>query len=131
VLLLHDKADLSLGGEKTVGLTFSRRTLSEAHAEIKECLEGVLTHIAKETDLLREDQLARGKLVSVTTVRANRHKQDDTLWWSVGHRQLESPTPAGELPEYWGDISAGSDFVSDTEDYPWMPVKVCEGAFPF
>jgi hypothetical protein len=123
--------ELSLGGEKQVGLTFSRRTLSEAHAEVKQCLESVLAQIAEETDLLREDQLARGKLVSVTTVTARHEKEGDTVWWSVEYGPLESPAPAGQLSEYWGDITAGVDFVSDTEGYPWMPVKICEGFVPF
>lgn len=122
-------ADFSLDARKEIGLTFSRRTLAEGHVDIKACLENVLSQISEETDLLREDQLARGKLVSVTSVTAKRQEQGDK-WWVV-RSGLRSAVPERELPEYWSSISAAVDFVSDTEDYPWMPVKICEGPVPF
>ncbi len=119
--------DFTIDAQKEIGLTFSRRILSAEHVKIKESLENLLSQISNETDLLREDQLARGKLVSVTRVSARRNVEGDKVWWSVVRSGLQSATPDRELPEYWSFTSAGADFVSDTEDYPWMPVKICEG----
>lgn len=123
--------DSSLNAEKEVALTFSRRTLSENYEEIRYCLERILGQIAEETNLLCEDQLARGGLVSVVTVTAERKKYgENRCWWDIPDAPLRSASPASELPEYWGEISGRRDFISDTEDYPWMPVKICEGFVP-
>ena len=121
-----DHVDLSLEVQKDIGLTFSRRALTQRFGEIRGSLESVLSQVSKETDLLREDQLARGKLVSVTPVTARRQQAGDTVWWTVGRSGLQSAIPERELPEYWGPTTAGVDFVSDTDDYPWMPVKISE-----
>ena len=123
--------DLSLDAQKEIGLTFGKSTLTAGHERIKECLEQVLSQISEETDLLREDQLARGKLVSAALVTAQRRERGDTVWWQILRSGLQSAAPERELPEYWGRISAGADFVTDTEDYPWMPIKICEGLVPF
>lgn len=119
-------AELDLDARKEIGLTFSRRALAEGHVEIAARLESVLSQVSQETDLLCEDQLARGKLVSVARVEAAEEKHGNRSWWSVTKSGLNSITPQGELSEYWGSISAGKNFVSDTDDYPWMPVKICD-----
>lgn len=124
------KDDLSLEMEKRIGLTFGRRSLSKNYAELKKCLDTLLTQVGKETELLREDQLARGKIVSATTVTAER-QQGEPPWYHVPTDALKSAAPAEELPEYWGDIFSGYNFVSDTEYYPWMPVRICEQDIPF
>jgi hypothetical protein len=67
----------------------------------------------------------------VTAVTAKRREHEERVWWAVAPAGLRSATPERELPEYWGLISGGTNFVSHTEDYPWMPVKVCEELFPF
>ena len=109
--------------KKDVDLTFSRRKLQQYHEEIKEALASILIKIAQESELLQEDQLARGQLVSVARVSARRFDGDRTFW-NTNISSLLSPKPTGELPEYWGRTSSISDFVSDTDEYPWMPVTI-------
>ena len=109
---------------KDVDLTFSRRRL-QYHEEIKKALESILIKIAQESELLQEDQLARGQLVSVARVSARRFGEDGTFW-KTDTSSLLSPEPTGELPEYWGRTSSISDFVSDTDEYPWMPVAISD-----
>jgi len=117
-------------GHKEIGLTFSRRNLAEKYADIKESLERVLAQISEETALLREDQLARGRLVQGAIIVA-RATDGELPQWRVNTAPLRSQSPDEELPEYWGRIIANSDFISATEDYPWMPVKVSEEETPF
>ena len=138
VLFLTDRVpflrlgdDLLPKGRKELGLTFSRRVLTEAHAEVMSSLEESLAQILKETDLLKEDQLARGTLVQLRTLTARRTTYGNSTFWEIDHSALKSQTPTEELPEYWGQISAESDFISDSEEYPWMPVKVSEDVVPF
>jgi hypothetical protein len=123
--------DLLPKGRKELGLTFSRRVLTEAHAEVMSSLEESLAQILKETDLLKEDQLARGTLVQLRTLTARRTTYGNSTFWEIDHSALKSQTPTEELPEYWGQISAETDFISDSEEYPWMPVKVSEDVVPF
>ena len=138
VLFMTDRVpSLQLGtnllpkGRKELGLTFSRRVLEETYAEIKPVLEETLAQISKETELLKEDQLARGTLVQLRTVNAHREIFENSSFWMIDKNDITSPSPSEELPEYWGEISASANFISDSEDYPWMPVKVSEEDFPF
>lgn len=115
---------------KEVDLTFSRKQLQQYHEEIREALEGILIKITKESELLQEDQLARGQLVSVTRVTARQYDEDNNFW-KIDASPLLSPEPTGELPEYWGKTRSVIDFVSDADEYPWMPVAISEIAVPF
>jgi hypothetical protein len=128
--LIRLSEDLLPQAQKVVGLTFSRRILLENYAQIKQSLERVLGQLNEETELLREDQLARGRLVQVVGIVSRASDQQPTQW-TTNRRPLESSPPNEELPEYWGRITATSDFISDTEDYPWMPVKISEDDIPF
>lgn len=123
--------DLCPLGEKEVCLTFSRRVLAEAHAELKAALEEALTLIIQETDLLKEDQLAQGSLMQLRWLVARQVGSGDSSYWSIDESALSSPPPDEALPEYWGHVTAGSNFISDTESYPWIPVKVSEEDVPF
>ena len=115
---------------KEVDLTFSRRQLQQHHEAIREALEVILIKITKESELLQEDQLARGQLVSVTGVPARQFDEDRNSW-KIDASSLFSPEPTGELPEYWGRTRSVTDFVSDADEYPWMPVAISEIAVPF
>ena len=115
---------------KGVDLTFSRRQLQQYHEEIREALEAIQLKITKESELLQEDQLARGQLVSVADVSARQFDENRSSW-RIDTSSLFSPEPTGELPEYWGRTRSVSDFVSDIDEYPWMPVATSEIAIPF
>ena len=109
--------------KKYIHFTFSRRTLASKHEEIKKCFESLLNELTSETELLREDQLARGKIIQLTDVISRKDQKNN---WSLTGESLRSRSPEKELPEYWGRIHGVSHFISNTEDYPWMPVKISE-----
>ena len=131
VLAVALDEDLQPKGRKEVGLTFSRRVLAENCADVRVAFERCVAQIVKETDSLKEDQLARGELVQLQLISAFRKEEGESTRWSVSGRKLISQTSTEELPEYWGEITAAVDFISDTEDYPWMPVKVATSTVPF
>lgn len=113
--------------EKYVDLTFSRATLSSAHQVIKSDLQQVLVSIATETDLIREDNLARGQLVRFASVFAHLGREGT---WSVRKDDMKSPLKDDDPAEYWGEQPiVFSDFVSNTDSYPWMPVHISPPTF--
>lgn len=115
---------------KTLRLLFSRRTLAERHEDLKAELEQLLKRITTETDLIREDNLARVVLVQSVGATARREAQESD--WRVATSNLLSPAREDDPPEFWaGHPLFGMDFVSHTESFPWMPVTVAEFDVPF
>lgn len=114
---------------KTVRLLFSPETLADKHEELKKELEELLARITNETDLIKEDNLARGDIVQGVSVSASR---DAETPWQIDSRNLRSPSSNNDPSEYWaGHPFWGTDFLSNTESFPWMPVKIAEMEFPF
>jgi hypothetical protein len=105
--------------------------VAKRFADLKAVLERILATISEETDLLKEDQLARGTLVSIRDATCNRYPTENSKWWSISSSDLFSSTPTTELPEYWGRIQGIDNFISHTETYPWMPVHISEEELPF
>lgn len=120
--------DSGFGKELRFG--FSRAVLEEQHSNICEQLNRVLSLIEEEINLINDDNLARGSLVDVVTTRAAISEgRTSTVFDSKPFRSAPTEdTP----PEWWGSLSPYiSNFVSDSETYPWMPTKVSESEFPF
>jgi hypothetical protein len=115
---------------KTVQLLFSRATLTSVHADVKADLTNVLGKITSETDLIREDNLARGDFVRAAWVSARRDNEDAD--WQYSTSNLASPAAEGDPTEYWaGKPFFGQHFLTNTESYPWMPVNISEFSTPF
>lgn len=115
---------------KTIRLLFSRKALTDQHGELKKELEGALNRITTETDLMKEDYLARGELVQSFSITANRHDKD--LPWLIDYRKLASPSHETAPSEYWaGHPYFGNHFVSHTESFPWMPTNISKPTYPF
>jgi hypothetical protein len=114
---------------KTVGLLFSRKTLVGEYESLKGELQGVLERLTTETDLIREDNLARGELVQSAWASAQREAQNP---WMVDTSGPYSPSHENNPPEYWASAPLFGDlFVSNTESFPWMPVGVSNLTLPF
>ena len=115
---------------KTVRLLFSRKTLADKHDELKKELEEVLKQITTETDLTKDDSLARGDVVQSAHVTASREAEDKG--WQVDRTSLLSRGSEDDPPEYWaGHPFLGGHFVSNSESFPWMPVTISRFTFPF
>jgi len=115
---------------KVVQFIFSRQTIRQAAAELKVEFESIFSRIGDEIELIRDDNLARGEYVRIARVSAT--KKDDSEYWDVDTDQLKSVSKNDDPPEYWaGKPSWGTDFITDTNSYPWMPVDISNLSIPF
>jgi hypothetical protein len=107
--------------------------LAAQHASIKKALEALLLAIAKETELIQQDNLARGQLVQAAGVTAMLQTEDDKSQWQWSYQSLRTPVIESDTPEYWGDFNFYSweDFIAGTNEYPWMPESVSVDEAPF
>lgn len=116
---------------KLLSFVLSRSMLESHHQGLETALEELLLTITEETDLIQQDNLARGQLVHSTSVSA----LDDTEkgYWKWNDHGMRTPVAASDPPEYWGDLSFSGrdDFVSATAKYPWMPEDVSTTEIPF
>ena len=119
---------------KQFKMLFSRELLNSKYKEVKAEIENVLLQISQETNLLEDDNLARGELVQGATIRSQwkKHEDKNTGWWSFDFESLRCEVSEDDPPEYWGRIGfIEKNYVTSTEDYPWMPVSVSESDIPF
>jgi len=118
---------------KTLSLVLSRSMLSSQHVNLKKALEKLLLAIAKETELIQKDNLARGQLVHSAIVSASLKTENDKSRWQWFYQNLRTPVVENDPPEYWGNFSLSrwEDFIAGTDEYPWMPESVSENELPF
>jgi hypothetical protein len=115
---------------KVIQFTFSRQTLRDEFSNLKEEFESVLSRIADEIELIRDDNLAQGAFVRIAGVTAT--KKDSSDYWDVDTDRLNSSVTNDDPPEYWpGKPDWGTNFITDTNSYPWMPVDISKSTFPF
>jgi hypothetical protein len=115
---------------KMMRLLFSRKNLADKHEILKKELEKILANIGTETDLMKEDSLARGELVQSASIMATRDITEKT--WAIEYRKLGTTSQEKDPVEYWaGHTIWGSNFISNAESFPWMPVKISGVTFPF
>lgn len=113
--------------EKLISLTLGRKTLSDNHLKIKSELEKILLEITKELALIKEDNLARGKLIEVVSCRFEKGK----IYHSLKAHQFDTELTENTPVEFWGSLSyASSNFMTDTDKYPWMPIDISEDKDP-
>jgi len=110
---------------KQIRITFSRKSLMNSHSVLKSEFENILQTISKEIDLIRNDNLARGKLIEV--VHCNCRKSDSSDFWFINTEVFNTEFDEESPVEFWGTFEFSSDnFVSDTNKYPWMPIEISE-----
>jgi len=118
---------------KSVVMVFSREVIAAEYETIKQQIENLLLKVSEETGLLQDDNLARGELVQAVDAAANWQKfEDGSGYWSFASDGFKCSVLEDDPPEYWGQLDhVGDDYVTSTDDYPWMPVSVSESAIPF
>jgi hypothetical protein len=120
-------ADLKPSIRKRLEFTFSRPTLMSEYTLISENLKRLLTEIDNEAELLADDDLAKGNLLHLVRVTAHRREWEDHTYWDVDNDTLRCSVGSHHPTEYWGSITMPSkDLVSDSEQYPWMPIPISE-----
>lgn len=138
VLLLTEAAKARVSKDrqmicgKSLRFTFAHQRLVEFADGIGDDLERLTAQIAEESELVAEDQLARGALVSGVSIRATARKIQEFEYWHVSTAALLPRNEEVEFSEYWGATSAAQpDFLSVTDRYPWMPVDIAKSEIPF
>jgi hypothetical protein len=81
--------------------------------------------------LIKEDKLARGKLIEV--VQGEFQKQENSEYFVFDGEVFETDFDEESPVEYWGSLNHSSkNFITDTEKYPWMPVDISyDNGLPF
>lgn len=114
--------------KKNIYVIISRNCLKAHHLELKSELENCLLTIAKETELISKDNLARGEIIESCDVTARtREYEPGKFTWDLKDNGLLSNSSINDPPEFWGTFTyVNQNFISDTEEYPWMQVKISE-----
>lgn len=108
---------------KFVEFTFSLKSIDKNYASIKADLENILLKIAQEIALIKEDNLARGKLIEV--VSCTYRKVPDSEYYDMKGGEFSTELEENSPVEFWGSLGYYfSDFISRADKYPWMPVEV-------
>jgi len=116
---------------KHVNFTFGIETLQKNHKELKADLEALLAQIDSEADLIKDDNLARGKVIYMASVAGSKIESPQYHYWNFNLDTLRYQLEEDDPPEYWGSIDMYTDhFVSDAHRFPWMPVSVSQQRFP-
>ena len=109
---------------KQVRFTFSRKCVELNYSIIKTELESILLQISKEVALIREDHLARGKLIEIVNCSLDKGGGE---YYSLFAEQLKTDLDEESPVEFWGSLNVASrNFITDTDKYPWMPVDISE-----
>ncbi len=116
---------------KSVSILFSRNVIQDHHDTIKTDIESLLRTITEETDLIANDNLARGKFVSVARVSASLEGEQDSSWWNTNTHDTLCPDTKGDFPEYWGNTRLFFSLLTLAQKYPWMPIEVSEFDTPY
>lgn len=107
--------------KKNIRFTFSKETVQNNYQKIKSEIETILSTISKEVALIKEDNLARGKLTDVISYSVENIKDGHCIINGSNFlTELNEDTP----PEFWGKISYCPDFITNTDVFPWMPIEI-------
>jgi hypothetical protein len=110
---------------KYLSFLFSRKTLQNNYLEIKGELENLLLKITNETSLIKDDNLARGKLIE--PVNGWISKQENKKYYQLDDKPFKTEYNENSSVEFWGSFyNYSENFISSTNKYPWMPVAISE-----
>lgn len=106
-----------------LSLNFSLSTLANNHHIVKDNLDKMFVQISEEIELIKKDNLARGKLVEPINLYATKGEKIDFN----DDEFLHDKSSNSEIPEFWGTQRyISSSLITDTEIYPWMPEAISD-----
>lgn len=119
--------------EKGISFVFRRDALVENHVEICGAIKDVFLKVEMETELIQNDNLARGQLIDSVQIWYYVEKTTgDHKSWSNNIDELKCGFGEDDPSEYWGAIDVyGSDFIAASVRYPWMPSDISKEEIPF
>ena len=110
---------------KDINLVFRKDVLIDNYETISTEIKEILSIINDECELLRQDNLARGKLVESAQTWAIWSKSDgEEGKWTYYYDQLEQKYLPTHPDEYWGQLASSNDVVAGCHRYPWMPADI-------
>lgn len=119
----HYQANEEMQPIKSIRFTFSKECLRKNFKEIKYEFEQIIFEISNEVALIKEDNLARGRVIESKQIFV---AEENGKYFIEGDNfitKMDKNTPV----EFWGTLNFVHDnFISGTERYPWMPVNVSE-----
>lgn len=126
-------AEYDIASRKEFSVVFSKQTLNSNLEAIEESIRNVITRVDEETELLKTDNLARGVLIESKHGSARvQTGHNNHRYWSVNLDTLKPDTEKLSDVEYWGYMgNYETDFVSATNQYPWMPSSISDIEVPF
>lgn len=111
--------------DKEVRFTFSKKNLVENYKIILDEFRNLINQIESEIELIENDNLARGKIVEV--VNFSLYRRGESKYYSADNKYLITEIDENSPVEFWGTLNySSSNFVSDSEFYPWMPVSISD-----
>lgn len=118
---------------KQVRFVFYKPRLKETHDTLRAEFERMIREIENETDLIQQDNLARGQYIRSSLLRAYSEKRGESKYWIWTYAEMYSPPAYNDPPEYWGNISFSSwpNLVTGMSNYPWMAESVSKAGFPW
>ncbi len=117
---------------KQISIVFSASTLNANLSILSKTLKDIALAIDTETDLITQDNLARGDLVEAKMVSAIRREGSAGKYWSFNLESMNTPVNEIDDVEYWGQRwHFETDFICSTSSYPWMPSSVSDDELSF
>lgn len=114
---------------KDLNFVFNKDVLISKYKEISDTLKEVSHIITEESELLKTDNLARGKIVKPEHVSVFWREEDKK--YDYYHTNLKEPYDSNHPNEYWGEMVYTSDIVGGSKQYPWMPDTISKEDFPW
>ncbi|MCX5677803.1 MAG: hypothetical protein NTY76_01695 [Candidatus Omnitrophica bacterium] len=112
---------------KNISIVISKNIIEKKYKVICSQIKELLQTISEETELIKQDNLAKGGIIKAVDVRALHKKTQEEGSWTYYSNEMSCNVQEDSPPEFWGNISFPShDFISETYKYPWMPIAISE-----
>ena len=115
---------------KSISLVIPKDTLIKNLSDIEANIREIALTCDSETEQLAQDHLARGSLIEAITLSA--FFREGEKHWTVNIENLKTKPEEINCVEFWGQrLHFETDFISATDNYPWMPSSVSANLFGF
>lgn len=116
--------------DQKISIIFHQKNLSDGIEPIFSDFTEIAKKAEREVALLHEDRLTLGELVKSESANASFITNVDNPFWSLNISNLNTPLESVDSIEFWGHrYHFSSNFVTDTNHYPWMPTAVSKPAW--
>lgn len=111
---------------RKIYINFHRSVLEKHHEEIKSDLKDLFKLISSEIDLIKNDNLAKGKMLDLISCYAYLTKEDDGHYWNMNNSSFDIEVRDIDPTEYWGEFPTYVGEFTKLHKFPWMPVDISD-----